>query len=141
MKKFLGLTMAAVLLVSCSDDDSSSSSVSADKLVGKWYPTTTKIAGLPNQAYENECTTSKDYIQFDANGVGSDVYYDSDCDSYTDAVAYTLAGKKLTINYGGDYTVEATVKSISGSKLVLVEDYDLDEDGTNDATITVTFTK
>lgn len=141
MKKLLGLAMAAALLVSCSDDDSSSSSVSAEKLIGKWYPTTTKITKLGNFPYENDCATAKDYTEFNANGVGTDVYYDEDCDASTANITYTLAGKTLTVNYGGDYIQVYTVKTASSSTLVLQGDYDADDDGTSEATFTTTFKK
>ncbi|WP_116789766.1 lipocalin family protein [Flavobacterium psychrotrophum] len=109
MKKLLDLTMAAILLVSCSDDDSSSS-VSAEKLIGKWYPTTTQIKGLKAEPYENDCATAKDYTEFKANGVGTDVYYDTDCDSNSDNITYTLTGKKITINFDEEFTLTGTIQ-------------------------------
>lgn len=126
MKKVFGLLAVVALMTSCSDDDSSSTAVNETTLsAGKWYYSSTKYSALGqavDQAYEHECTTSKDYIAF-ANGVLSDSYHDSDCDEYIDTAAYTISGKTVTVDYGEGDTETYTVKSLSSSKLVLETSY------------------
>jgi hypothetical protein len=117
MKKFLGLFMAAALLVSCSDDDSSSSVSESQLAAGKWYYSNTKYSAAgqsETETYDHSCATSKDYITF-SNGVYTDVYHFSDCETSTSTSTYTLDGKTLTIAGDGAYTV----KTASSSKLVL----------------------
>jgi len=138
MKKLLGLTLAAILLVSCSDDDSS---VNTENLVGKWFPTTTQIKGRPATPYENDCATAKDNIEFDTNGTGTNVYYNTNCEDYTDDMTYAIIDKTLTINFGSGNVVSYKVTSLSSSKLVIEEGYDADNDGHYDTTSKIIFTK
>lgn len=135
MKKFLGLAMAATLLVSCSDDDGPS--VNLDNLVGqRWYYNSYKVSGETIPYDDNE-PCGKDYMEFFANGVANDVDV-WECDPYLTTAAYNVAGKTLTIITNGEM-VTSTIKELTSRKFVIEDTFDFDGDGTEEK-VQVVFT-
>jgi hypothetical protein len=111
---FLGI-IAVLILGACNSDDNGSQAFNRNDIIGKWY----LKGGTTNEgAYENynhECTTSKDYQEFLANGILDCVGYGSNCEvNDTDSSNWELKGNILTISnlnmdpmiYSYDYTVE-----------------------------------
>jgi len=130
MKKAILLAgLVAVALTSCSKDDDS---IDKSKLLKKWYYVSYKYAGQTIPYDDNE-VCGKDYFEFMADGVGSevDVY---GCDPYqadTMPATWSVSGNKLTINEEGD-VLEGTITKLTTTTLEVKLKYDFDGDGTLD---------
>lgn len=122
MKKILFLFVSALTLglTSCSKDDGDSASI-----VGDWEYVQTgyRFAGEEVlEAYDNDCSTSKDYTSFNEDGTMTDYYYDMDCDVYADSGTWSKAGSNLTVTLDGE-TETAKIEKLNSSTLKVSIDY------------------
>lgn len=145
MKKLSMLLGSAFIMAlsfsSCSDDDKGSS-VSEEKLVGKWNFSTVKIASgghsLGEQPhYENEDGCPNDYFQINADNtiVWGDYWIGCDLEEYSGT--WALDGKNMNVTIDGE-SQNVKVSSVSASKLKIVQTY---SEGGVSYTETTTFNK
>lgn len=122
----MGSLLASALLSSCSKDKEE-----INELIGKWYPTNTKVNGYTIPYGDHE-TCGKDYLEFKKDNTFKlvDVYQ---CKEDAVVGTYTISGNNLTLTSGpvstsGTYTV-------SGSLLSITSTYDFNGDGKADTVI------
>lgn len=116
MKKYIFAIIGLVILGACSSDDNGSQSINANNLLGKWYLKGGTTNGGAFENYNHECTTSKDYQEFFANGNLDFIGYGSNCEvNDTDSSQWELNGNILTVSspefdpmiYSHEYIVES----------------------------------
>lgn len=115
MKKYFFGLIALFILGACNSDDNGSQAITKNNLYGKWYLKGGTTNGGAFENYEHECTTSKDYQEFFADGTLDFVGYGSNCEvNDTDSSNWALNGNILTISntnfdprvYSYNYIVE-----------------------------------
>lgn len=110
----------------CSSDDNGSQGITENNLLGKWYLKGGNVNGGAFEDYNHDCTTSKDYQEFFANGVLDFVGHDVECEvDDTDSSQWNLDGNILTISSlefdPFVYSYEYIVESLTSSELRLKE--------------------
>jgi hypothetical protein len=108
MKKLLLIAFSVILLTSCSNDDDAS-------IVGKWYfyKSTFYESGQETvEMHVNECSTEKDYIEFQNDDVVLSYFYDAQCIEDMSSSFYTLDGSDLTIDGDALEVLSLTGKSL-----------------------------
>lgn len=119
MKKvlFLFVSVLALGLTSCNKDDDSGSS----NIEGKWAYSQegTEVSGQEVlYAYENDCTSQKDYVEIASGGTFSDHLFWDDCEEDVTTGAWSREGNSLTVTMGGE-TVTAEILTLDSSTLKL----------------------
>lgn len=137
MKKLIVFALLAIVSFGCSSSDDSVS-VTEEKLVGKWYYSTTKVAGQ-TFPYDDHEDCGKDYVEFKADGTLFDVDV-WDCEVYDDLVGtWTIDGNKIVIASFGE-VLTGTVKKLNANTLVVSTKYDFFENG-QEITVVETYTR
>lgn len=122
MKNKFTLSMMVLTLVfgfmACSDKDEDLTGDKAKEvLIGKW--TTVSITNEDGTYdYENECSSKKDYVEFQSNGTMRSVYYEEDCSEEVETGTYSVNGDKLTIK-GLEFDSFTYTFKLSGNDLQL----------------------
>jgi len=118
MKKVLFLFVSTLVLglTSCNKDDDKSNSASIE---GKWeYFQEGVLVGAQEflEAYEHECETKKDYVEFLAGGIMNDVTYWNDCSEDTSIGVWVKNGNTLAIAIEGE-SVNAEILTLNNETL------------------------
>lgn len=122
MKNKFTLSMMVLTLVfgfmACSDKDEDLTGDKAkEALIGKWTFVSSTEDG-ENYDYEHECSSKKDYIEFQSNGTFRSIYYDDECSEEVDTGTYSVSGNKLTVK-GRDEGNNTFTFKLSGNELEL----------------------
>jgi len=122
MKNKFTLSMMVLTLVfgfmACSDKDEDLTGDKAkEALIGKWTFVSSTEDG-ENYDYEHECSSKKDYIEFQSNGTFRSIYYDDECSEEVDTGTYSVNGNKLTVK-GRDEGNNTFTFKLSGNELEL----------------------
>ncbi len=145
----LGVMAFSVAFTACDDDDD----VSKASVVGKWTLEKFEVNGVVDEEEEEgECKEKQDYVEFLANGIFKDVYYNQDCKAETEEDKWKYEGDKLvllfvesngvvTYTYKGVYIVKTLTenslvleyyKSYKNDKEIMIDD---DDDGKADKVV------
>lgn len=124
MKNKFTLSMMVLTLVfgfmACSDKDEDLTGDKAkEALIGKWTFVSSTEDG-ETYDYEHECSSKKDYVEFQGNGTFKIVDYYEDCSEETGLGTYSVSDNKLTIKED-DESSTFTFK-LSGNDLQLESD-------------------
>mgnify|MGYP001007015091 CR=1 FL=1 len=111
--------MLTIGTISCSSDDDKGSD--SGSIVGKW--TYSQEGYILNgteilEAYDHECSTKKDFLEFFNNGTATDNYYYSDCTSDIENFNYQINGNKVIMSYMGNgetVTEELNILTLNSS--------------------------
>nr|WP_317633167.1 lipocalin family protein [uncultured Flavobacterium sp.] len=122
MKKLLLISLLSVGLFSCSSDDDNATPAS---LNGKWAMEKSyiifnnEIINDQTEIHVHNCSSSKDYIQFNENTTtGLEREYYESCNSYDDDFTYTVNGNNVMMNFD-EYEWDATIYEITNEVLKL----------------------
>jgi Lipocalin-like domain len=110
------LFVSATVFTACSKDDDKTT---AAPLEGKWYLSKVgaSVSGVEQlNAYTNECSTKKDYVEFVTGGVFNSVSYDDTCTADTSTGTWTRNGNTITTVSDGETDVE-TITNLTSSEL------------------------
>ncbi|WP_396188704.1 lipocalin family protein [Flavobacterium sp.] len=113
--KSIFLFIAIIALNSCSKEDDNLREITPT-LVGKWEFSKYVNYNAQNQEeltdYNHQCTTIKDFIQFDANGIMSDSYSHSNCQAETGIYTYIIENDVVRF-YNGNTLAPYFLKILS----------------------------
>ncbi len=113
--KSIFLFIAIIALNSCSKEDDNLREITPT-LVGKWEFSKYVNYNAQNQEeltdYNHQCTTIKDFIQFDANGTMNDSYSNSNCQAETGMYTYVIENDVVKF-YNGNTLAPYCLKILS----------------------------
>lgn len=123
MRKIILILFVGALIFSCSNDDNGLA-ITEENLLGKWYLKGGTVDNGPFEDYEHNCSESKDFQEFFANGDLTFNGYNSSCNlSEVETSHWILSGTTLTVTTGSFeeiiQTDTFTVEEISSNRLIL----------------------